>query len=75
MEHISNEKLQRLVKKKILSQLDFTSLNVCVGCIKKKKAKHIKKRAIRSKKFIEIIYTDICEPFSIKSFGGEFFLI
>jgi len=41
--HISKEMMERLVKNEILSNLDFTDLNVCVDCIKGKQTKHIKK--------------------------------
>ena len=41
--HISKERLERLVKNEILSNLDFTNLNVCVDCIKGKQSKHTKK--------------------------------
>ena len=32
--HISKERMQKLVKNEILSNLDFTDLNVCLECIK-----------------------------------------
>ena len=41
--HISQERMQRLVKNEILPDLDFTDLNVCVDCIKGKQTKHTKK--------------------------------
>jgi len=48
LEHISKERLERLVKHEILPNLDFTDLNVFVDCIKGKQTKHTKKGATRS---------------------------
>ena len=48
LDHISKERLVRLVKNEILSDLDFTDLNVCVDCIKGKQTKYTKKRATKS---------------------------
>ena len=75
MGHISRERLQRLVKDGILPNLDFSDLSMCVNCIKGKQTKHTKKGATRSTKLLEIIHTDICEPFDIPSFGKEKYLI
>jgi len=46
--HISKERIQRLVKNEILSDLDFIDLNEFVDCIKGKQTKHTKKGATRS---------------------------
>ena len=73
--HISRERMKRLVKDGILSNLDFTDFNVCVDCIKGKQTKHTKKGATRSGKLLEIVHTDICEPFDSPSFGGEKYFI
>ena len=69
--HISRERMERLIKNEILPYLDFTDLNICVGCIKGKQAKHTKKRATRSTQLLEIVHTDICGPFDVSSFGKE----
>lgn len=45
---VSKERLERLVKNKILSNLDFTDLGVCVDCFKGKQTEYTKKGAIRS---------------------------
>ena len=60
--HISKERMERLVKKKILPNLDFTYLSVCVDCIKGKQTKRTKKGATRSTRLLEIyapIYVDL----------------
>ena len=73
--HFSRERLERLVKDGILSNLNFTDLGVCVDCIKGKQTKHTKKGATRSTKLLEIIHTDICGPFDTLSFGKEKYFI
>ena len=40
--HISKKKMTRLVKKSILSNLDFSDFDMCIDCIKKNKLKIIK---------------------------------
>ena len=67
--HISKERMQRLIKNEILSNLDFTDLEVCIDCIKGKQTKHTKKGATRSTQLLEIIHTDICGPFDAPSIG------
>ena len=73
--HISKERLQRLVKKEILPNLEFTNLGLCVDCIKGKQTKHNKKEATRSNRLLEIIHTDICGPFDVPFFNGEKYFI
>ena len=73
--HISKEMMERLIKNEILPYLDFMDLNICVGCIKGKQAKHTKKGATRSTQLLEIVHTDICEPFDVSSFGKERYFI
>jgi len=60
--------MKRLIKNKILPNLDFTNLNICVDCIKGKQTKHTKKGATRSTQLLEIVPTDICGPFDVSSF-------
>jgi transposase InsO family protein len=73
--HISRERLERLVKNRILSNRDFTNLGVCVDCIKGKQTKYTKKGVTKSTKLLEIIHTDICGPFDTPSFGKEKYFI
>jgi len=69
--HISKERMERLVKKEIVPNLDLTDLNVCVDCIKGKQTKHTKKGATRNPQLLEIIHTNICGPFDVNSFNKE----
>ena len=36
LEHISKEKILKLVKDEVLPTLDFTDFNICIDCIKGK---------------------------------------
>jgi len=47
----------------ILDSLDFSDLNVCVECIKRKQTKHKRLGANRSSGVLELIHTDIYGPF------------
>ena len=68
--HISRGRIELLVKAEILHPLDFTDLEHCIECIKGKFAKKIKKTAKRSSGVLEIIHTDICGPFPIRTVDG-----
>ena len=67
--------MERLIKNEILLDLDFTNLNICVGCIKGKQTNHTKKWATRNSQFLEILHTDICGPFDVNSFLNERYFI
>jgi hypothetical protein len=63
--------VERLIKKEIFQPLDFSDLDHCVECIKGKFIKHVKKSgATRSLGVLEIIHTDICDPFNVTTVDG-----
>ena len=62
--------IERLVKNEILPPLEFSDLEQCIECIKGKFVKQIKKVAKRSVGTLEIIHTDICGPFHVRSVDG-----
>ena len=62
--------MQRLVKNKILKNLNFTDFEVCVNCIIGKQTKHTKKGATRSKEL-----TDICGPLNVSCLTEERYFI
>jgi hypothetical protein len=68
--HISRRRIERLVKNEILPSLEFSDLEQCRECIKGKYTKNIKKDAKRSIGILQIIHTDICGPFPVKSVDG-----
>jgi hypothetical protein len=59
-----------LIKEEILHLLDFSHFDQCAECIKGKFVKQIKKGAVRSTGILELIHTDICDPFPIESMDG-----
>jgi hypothetical protein len=71
LSHISRGRIERLIKDDILILLDFSNSDYCIDCIKEKYAKQVKKgEAKRSAGALEIIHTDICGPFPVKSVDG-----
>ncbi len=68
--HISRGRIERLIKEQILHPLDFSDADACIDCIKGKYVKQIKKGATRSAGILELIHTDICGPFPVKSIDG-----
>jgi len=68
--------IERLIKKSILLPLEFSDLEQCIDCIKGKYVEKITKDAKRSARILEIIHTDICGPFPVKSVDGyDLFII
>ena len=59
-----------MIKENILHPLDFSDVEYCVDCIKEKYDKQIKKGSKHSAGVLEIVHTDICGPFPIKSVDG-----
>ena len=59
LEHISIDRIKRLVNEGVLSTLDFTDFDTCVDCIKGKQTNKSKKGAKRSSDLLEIIHMNI----------------
>jgi hypothetical protein len=69
--HISRGRIERLIKDDILTPLDFSDSDYCIDCIKGKYAKQVKKSEVkRNAGVLEIIHTDICGSFTVKSVDG-----
>jgi hypothetical protein len=68
--HISRGRIEQLIKESILPYLEFSDLEQYVNCIKGKYVKKIKKNVKRSAGTLEIIHTDICGLFPVKSVDG-----
>jgi hypothetical protein len=68
--HILRGKIERLVKNEILPPLEFSDLEQYKECIKGKYINKIKKDAKRSTRILQIIHTNICGPFLVKSIDG-----
>jgi hypothetical protein len=60
-----------LIKDDILHPLYFSNLHYCIDCIKEKYTKQVKKGEVKgSAGGLEIIHTDICGLFPVKSVNG-----
>ena len=75
--HISRQRIERLVKDGILQDLNFTDFDTCVDCIKGKlTAKARKSKNNRCIDVLDLIYTNICGPFTPPTMGGfKYFII
>ena len=60
-------RIERRVKNNILPPLEVSDLEQCRECIKGKYVKKIKKDAKKSVGILQIIHTDICGQFPVKS--------
>lgn len=59
LDHISKERVERLIRDDILPSLTFIGLGTCVDCMRGKFTKTNKKGSTRSSDLLEIIHTDI----------------
>ena len=59
----------------ILNELDTSSNEICVECIKGKQTNKRKLGATRAKEVLELIHTDICGPFPTPSWNGQQYFI
>ena len=69
--HISKQRIQRLVSKRILNSLDFSYFEICIDCIKRKQIDVRKVGANRSLNVLELIHIDIGGPFPTASWNGQ----
>ncbi|RVW32450.1 Retrovirus-related Pol polyprotein from transposon TNT 1-94 [Vitis vinifera] len=74
--HISRQRLERLVKDGVLSNLDFSDFETCVVCLKgKMTAKTINEKIDRCGSTLDLIHTDICGPLTPIALGGYKYFI
>ena len=68
--------MERLVKDKILHNLDFSDLLTCIECVKGKLTSKVRKDMIvRCGDVLKLIHTDICGPFTSTALGGYRYVI
>ena len=68
--HISRQRLERLVRDGVLSNIDFSDLETCVVCLKGKvTAKTRKEKIDRCGSILDLIHTDICGPLTPTALG------
>lgn len=68
--HIFSQRMKRLAKDGILLNLDFLDLSICIECVKGKLISKVRKNKMpKCKGSLELIYTNICGPFTPFVFG------
>ena len=74
--HVSKQRMKRLIKDEILSDLDFLDFDTSVDCIKGKLTTKIRNAKVnRCIEFLRIIHTNICGPFTPSVMGGHIYFI
>ncbi|KAB2611500.1 hypothetical protein D8674_019532 [Pyrus ussuriensis x Pyrus communis] len=73
--HISKERILQLCKAELIPKLDSATVTECVDCLKGKMTNFRKLDAKRSKGLLEIIHTDICGPFPVKTICGNNYFV
>ena len=58
-----------------MGSLDFTNFHNYVDCIKAKAVDAFKKNATRSQNLLDLIYTDVCEPFDPCFNDQKYFIV
>ena len=72
--HISNERVDRLIKYEILPSFHFGDLDTCVDCIRGKLTKTKKKGATHSYDLLEIVCNDISGHLISTLCGDKYFV-
>ncbi|TQE08812.1 hypothetical protein C1H46_005583 [Malus baccata] len=73
--HISKERVLQLAKANLIPALDFKNAKECVDCVKGKLTNIRNFEAKRSKNLIEIVHTDVCGPFPVKTICGNSYFV
>ncbi|TYK00851.1 gag/pol protein [Cucumis melo var. makuwa] len=73
---VGDLKIERLVKRGLLSQLQDNSLPPCHSCLEGKMTKRsFTGKGLRAKTPLELVHSDLCEPMNVKARGGyEYFI-
>ncbi|KAL0533177.1 hypothetical protein IC582_030392 [Cucumis melo] len=74
--HINLNRIGRLVKSGLLSQLEDNSLPPCDSCLEGKITKrYFTRKGLRAKTPLELVHLDLCGPMNVKVRGGyEYFI-
>jgi len=75
LDHISKNRVERLLSNGILESIDFTNFDICVECIKGKQTKAKILGAYRASDVLELIHTDICGSLPTPSWNGQQYFI
>ena len=69
--HISRQRLERLVRDGVFSNLDFSDFETCAVCLKGKMIAKTRKEKIDScQSTLDLIHTYICGPLTPTALGG-----
>ena len=74
--HISRQRMEKLIKDEILSDLDFSDFDTYVDCIKGKLTTKVGNAKVdRCTELLGVIHTDICGSFTPLTMGGQKYFI
>ena len=74
--HINLNRIRRLVKSRLLSQLEDNSLPPCDSCLRGKMTKRsFTKKGLRAKTPLELVHLDLCGSMNVKARGGYKYFI
>ncbi|KAL0559430.1 hypothetical protein IC582_004040 [Cucumis melo] len=76
LDHINLNRIGRLVKNGLLSQLEDNSLPPCDSCLEGKMTKRsFTGKGLRAKTSLELVHSDLCGPMNVKARRGyEYFI-
>ena len=74
--HINPNRIQRLIKDRLLEPLDFDKFLVYESCLEGKMTKRpFNAKDRRAQELFDLVHTDVCGPMSIQAKGGyEYFI-
>ena len=74
--YINPNRIQRLIKDRLLEPLDFDEFSVCEFCLEGKMTKRpFNAKGKRAQELLELVHTDVCGPMSTQAKGGyEYFI-
>ncbi|KAL4033283.1 hypothetical protein IC575_006370 [Cucumis melo] len=76
LRHINLNRIERLVKNGLLSELEENSLPLCESCLEGKMTKRpFTGKGHKAKEPLELVHSDLCGPMNVKARGGfEYFI-
>jgi GAG-pre-integrase domain/Integrase core domain len=75
LDHISQQRITRLVQSEILRPLNMSNLGPCIECAKGKQTSMCKYTANRMMNVLELIHTDICGSFPTTTRNGHVYFM
>jgi hypothetical protein len=75
--HLSERGMKVLQNENFIPSFDCSSLEFCVHCImgKQKRVNFKRNESHRKLKSLELVYSDVCGPFNVKSLGGASYFV